>query len=110
MQVEAEISPDASPVQEEQDKEDYVFPPHRESRDDPPAVNKTSSVYVGSKSSSDEREDQDENEQWSSLHNIFTMQRFSDKKSSGTITYRSLQLEGPVCKTREEICVRTASA
>ncbi|KAL0709217.1 hypothetical protein Bca4012_016195 [Brassica carinata] len=118
--LEAEISPDASLVEEEQDQEDNIFQPHRESTDDLPAANKTSSAYDGSKSSSDEREDQDENEQWNALQNInsdrFEMQRypqnfkeqggsssstFSDKRPSGTTTYnqrhqnRSLQLEGP---------------
>ncbi|CAH2074046.1 unnamed protein product [Thlaspi arvense] len=119
--LEAEISPDASPVEEEQNEDGYAFHPHRESPDDLPA-NKTSSAYDGSKSSSDEREDQllDENEQWNALQKIrtgnFEMQRypesfkeqgasssstFSEKRRNGTTTYserhqnRSLQLEGP---------------
>ncbi|KAJ0235217.1 Protein ENHANCED DISEASE RESISTANCE 4 [Hirschfeldia incana] len=112
--LQAEISPDASPVEDEQD----VFQPHRESTDDLP--NKTSSAYDGSKSSSDEREDQDDEiQQWNALQNIdsdrFEMQRypqnfkeqggsssstFSDKRPSGTTThnqrhqFKSLQLEG----------------
>ncbi|KAH0887785.1 hypothetical protein HID58_050214 [Brassica napus] len=110
--LEAEISPDASPIEEEQqDQEDHVFHPHRDSTDDLPA-NKTSSAYDGSKSSSDEREDQDENQQWNALQNIRYPQNFkeqggsssstfSDKRPSGTTThkerhqYKSLQLEGP---------------
>ncbi|KAF8118811.1 hypothetical protein N665_0002s0120 [Sinapis alba] len=107
--LEAEISPDASPVEEEQDEDDYVFHPHRDSTDDLPAANKTSSAYDGSESSSEEREDQ-----WNALQKInsdkFEMQRypqnfkeqggsssstFSDKRPSGTTKYRSLQLEGP---------------
>ncbi|CAN6973513.1 unnamed protein product [Brassica oleracea var. botrytis] len=105
--LEAEISPDTSPVEEEQDQEGFP-------------ANKTSSAYDGSKSSSDEREDQDENEQWNALQNLnsdrFEVQRypqnfkeqggsssstFSDNRPSGTTTYnkqhqnRSLQLEGP---------------
>ncbi|CAH8391295.1 unnamed protein product [Eruca vesicaria subsp. sativa] len=111
--LEAEISPDASPVEEEQNQEGYIFHPHRESTDDLPA-NKTSSAYDGSKSSSDEREDQDENQQWNAFQKIrsdkFDMQRypqnfkeqggsssstFSEKRPSGTTTYRSQQLEGP---------------
>ncbi|WZY80060.1 hypothetical protein YC2023_026444 [Brassica napus] len=105
--LEAEISPDASPVEEEQD----VFQHHRESTDDLPP-NKTSSAYDGSKSSSDEREDQEENQQWNALQNIRYPQTFkeqggsssstfSDKRPSGTTThkerhqYKSLQLEGP---------------
>ncbi|XP_018476085.2 protein ENHANCED DISEASE RESISTANCE 4 [Raphanus sativus] len=109
--LEAEISPD-SPFEEEQDQGDHVFHPHRDSTDDLP---KTSSAYDGSKSSSDdEREDQDENQQWNALQNLrsdkFEMQRypqnfkeqggsssstFSHKRPSGTTTYKSLQLEGP---------------
>ncbi|CAN6805325.1 unnamed protein product [Brassica oleracea] len=110
--LEAEISPDASPIEEEQqDQEDHVCHPHRDSTDDLPA-NKTSSAYDGSKSSSDEREDQDENQQWNALQNIRYPQNFkeqggsssstfSDKRPSGTTThkerhqYKSLQLEGP---------------
>ncbi|CAF1696413.1 unnamed protein product [Brassica napus] len=110
--LEAEISPDASPIEEEQqDQEDHVFHPHRDSTDDLPA-NKTSSAYDGSKSSSDEREDQEENQQWNALQNIRYPQNFkeqggsssstfSDKRPSGTTThkerhqYKSLQLEGP---------------
>nr|VDC85319.1 unnamed protein product [Brassica oleracea] len=110
--LEAEISPDASPIEEEQqDQEDHVCHPHRDSTDDLPA-NKTSSAYDGSKSSSDEREDQEENQQWNALQNIRYPQNFkeqggsssstfSDKRPSGTTThkerhqYKSLQLEGP---------------
>uniref|UniRef100_A0A1J3I661 Uncharacterized protein n=1 Tax=Noccaea caerulescens TaxID=107243 RepID=A0A1J3I661_NOCCA len=119
--LEVEISPDASPIEEEQnDDDDYIFHPHRESTDDLPA-NKTSSAYDGCESSSDEREDQvlDENETWNALQKIRSgkfemMQRsypedfkeqsgasssstFSDKRRNGTNTYqnRSLQLEGP---------------
>ncbi|CAN7113744.1 protein ENHANCED DISEASE RESISTANCE 4 [Brassica rapa] len=110
--LEAEISPDASPIEEEQqDQEDHLFQPHRDSTDDLPA-NKTSSAYDGSKSSSDEREDQEENQQWNALQNIRYPQTFkeqggsssstfSDKRPSGTTThkerhqYKSLQLEGP---------------
>ncbi|CAN6973609.1 unnamed protein product [Brassica oleracea var. botrytis] len=110
--LEAEISPDASPIEEEQQhQEDHVCHPHRDSTDDLPA-NKTSSAYDGSKSSSDEREDQDENQQWNALQNIRYPQNFkeqggsssstfSDKRPSGTTThkerhqYKSLQLEGP---------------
>ncbi|KAG5402827.1 hypothetical protein IGI04_008946 [Brassica rapa subsp. trilocularis] len=110
--LEAEISPDASPIEEEQqDQEDHVFHPHRDSTDDLPA-NKTSSAYDGSKSSSDEREDQEENQQWNALQNIRYPQTFkeqggsssstfSGKRPSGTTThkerhqYKSLQLEGP---------------
>lgn len=110
--LEAEISPDASPIEEEQqDQEDHVCHPHRDSTDDLPA-NKTSSAYDGSKSSSDEREDQEENQQWNALQNVRYPQNFkeqggsssstfSDKRPSGTTThkerhqYKSLQLEGP---------------
>ncbi|CAA7032001.1 unnamed protein product [Microthlaspi erraticum] len=118
--LEAEISPDASPLEEEQNDDDYSFHPHMESTDDLPA-NKTSSAYDGCESSSDEREDQllDENETWNALQKIrsgkFEMQQrsypedfkeqggasssstFFEKRRNGTNTYenRSLQLEGP---------------
>ncbi|ESQ40434.1 hypothetical protein EUTSA_v10013098mg [Eutrema salsugineum] len=100
---EAEISPDASPVEEEQNEDDLP-------------ANKTSSAYDGSESSSDEREDQllNENEQWNALQKIrsgkFETQRypelykeqgasssstFSETRRNGTHQNRSLQLEGP---------------
>ncbi|KAL0736553.1 hypothetical protein Bca4012_012763 [Brassica carinata] len=70
--LEAEISPDSSPVEEEQNEDDYFFNRHRESTDELPAGNKTCSTYDGSESSSDEREDEllDENEQWKALQEI----------------------------------------
>ncbi|KAF3504231.1 hypothetical protein F2Q69_00045551 [Brassica cretica] len=76
------ISPDASPVEEEQNEDDYFFNRHRESTDDLPA-NKTPSTYDGSESSSDEREELlDENEQWKALQEIssgkFQMQRYPE--------------------------------
>ncbi|CAN8298184.1 unnamed protein product [Cochlearia groenlandica] len=121
LKLEAEISPIASPVEEEQDVDAYDFHPRRESTDDVPAY-KTSSAYDGSESSSEEREDQllYETEQWNALEKIrsgkFEMQRypenfmdqgasssstFSEKRHNGTTMYnerphnRSMQLEGP---------------
>ncbi|KAJ4883460.1 Uncharacterized protein Rs2_33553 [Raphanus sativus] len=81
--LEAGTSPDASPVEEEQNEDDYFFNGHRESTDDNPA-NKTCSTYDESESSSDEREDEllDENEQWEALQEIssgkFQMQRYPE--------------------------------
>ncbi|CAN6874873.1 unnamed protein product [Brassica oleracea] len=118
------ISPDASPVEEEQNEDDYFFNRHRESTDDLPA-NKTPSTYDGSESSSDDREELlDENEQWKALQELssgkFQMQRYPEnlkeqrRGSSSSSTFyekrpsnvtpttymeryqnRSLQLEGP---------------
>ncbi|KAF8115213.1 hypothetical protein N665_0029s0056 [Sinapis alba] len=119
------LEANASPVEEEQNEDDCFFNRrHRESTDDLPAANKTSSAYDGSESSSsDEREDQllDENKQWKAFQKIrsgkLEMQRFPEtfKEQRGssssstkkrpnvttTTTYmeryqnRSLQLEGP---------------
>ncbi|KFK24940.1 hypothetical protein AALP_AA8G045700 [Arabis alpina] len=105
----AEITPYASPIEENQRQIDSP-------------ANKTSSAYDGSKSSSDEREDQflDEDEEWNAFQKLrsekFETQRypvsykeqgasssttFSEKRRNGTTAYsewhqnRSLQLEGP---------------
>ncbi|CAH8382147.1 unnamed protein product [Eruca vesicaria subsp. sativa] len=83
--LEAEISADASsPVEDEQNEDDYFFNRHRESTDDLPAGNKTCSTYDESESSSDEREDEflSENEQWKALQEMSSgkiqMQRYPE--------------------------------